>query len=77
MSNFPSVKAKDFIKVIDKLGFYLDRQKGSHAIYKNNEGRRVTVPIHVGKDLKTATLAGMIQDIGLEKAQFFDLLNKL
>lgn len=77
MSNFPRVKAKDFIKVIDKLGFYFDRQKGSHAIYKNNEGRRVTVPIHVGKDLKTATLAGMIQDIGLEKAQFFDLLNKL
>ena len=33
MSNFPSVKAKDFIKVIKKLGFYPDRQKGSHAIY--------------------------------------------
>jgi predicted RNA binding protein YcfA (HicA-like mRNA interferase family) len=41
VSNFPSVKAKDFIKVIEKLGFYLDRQKGSHAIYKDNQGNRV------------------------------------
>ncbi|QOV21565.1 type II toxin-antitoxin system HicA family toxin [Anabaenopsis elenkinii] len=35
MSNFPTVTAKEFIQVIEKLGFYLDRQKGSHAIYKN------------------------------------------
>ncbi|WP_199317372.1 type II toxin-antitoxin system HicA family toxin [Planktothricoides raciborskii] len=41
MSNFPTVKAKEFIKVIEKLGFYLDRQKGSHAIYKNINGSRV------------------------------------
>jgi predicted RNA binding protein YcfA (HicA-like mRNA interferase family) len=33
MSNLPSVKAKEFIKVIETLGFCLDRQKGSHAIY--------------------------------------------
>jgi predicted RNA binding protein YcfA (HicA-like mRNA interferase family) len=76
MSNFPTVKAKQFIKVIEKLGFYLDRQKGSHAIYKNGEGKRVVVPIHSGKDLKQGTLQGMIQDIGLDKDEFFNLLNK-
>lgn len=52
MSNLPSVKAKDFIKVIQKLGFYFDRQKGSHAIYKSIDGKRVVVPIHSGKDIK-------------------------
>lgn len=52
MSNLPSVTAKDFIKVIKKLGFSLHRQKGSHAIYKDNKGNRVVVPIHSGKDLK-------------------------
>jgi hypothetical protein len=30
MSQYPTVKAKEFIKVIEKLGFYFDRQKGSH-----------------------------------------------
>jgi predicted RNA binding protein YcfA (HicA-like mRNA interferase family) len=46
MSNFSSVKAKEFIRVIEKLGFYFDLQKGSHAIYKNIQGKRVVVPIH-------------------------------
>ncbi len=76
MSNFPSVNAKDFIKVIEKLGFFLDRQKGSHAIYKNNHGNRVVVPIHSGKNLKQGTLMGMIQDIGIDKKKLFDLLKK-
>ncbi|AFY47558.1 putative periplasmic or secreted lipoprotein [Nostoc sp. PCC 7524] len=76
MSNFPSIKAKDFIKVIEELGFYLDRQKGSHAIYKNVQGNRVVVPIHSGKDLKQGTFMGMIQDIGIDKETFFELLQK-
>lgn len=76
MSNFPSVKAKEFIKVIEKLGFHLDRQKGSHAIYKDSHGQRVVVPIHSGKDLKPGTLMGMLQDIGINKETFFELLGK-
>lgn len=76
MSNLPTVKAKDFVKVIEKLDFYLDRQKGSHAIYKNGRGNRVVVPIHSGKDLKQGTLLGMIKDIGIDKEEFFKLLGK-
>jgi predicted RNA binding protein YcfA (HicA-like mRNA interferase family) len=74
MSQYPTVKAKEFIKVIEKLGFYFDRQKGSHAVYKNNGGRRVVIPIHSGKDLKQGTLMGMIEDIGIDKDRFFKLL---
>jgi predicted RNA binding protein YcfA (HicA-like mRNA interferase family) len=76
MSNFPCVKAKEFIKIIEKLGFYFDRQKGSHIIYKNNNGLRVVVPFHAGKDLKPGTLMGLIQDIGIDKETFFKLLGK-
>lgn len=77
MSDFPSVKVKDFIRVITKLGYELDRQKRSHAIYKDSSGQRVVVPIHSGKDLKPGTLAGMIKDIGLEKEEFFRFLNEV
>jgi predicted RNA binding protein YcfA (HicA-like mRNA interferase family) len=76
MSNFPTVKAKDFIKIIEKLGFYFDRQKGSHAIYKNSDGKRVVVPMHSGKDIKQGTLTGMLQDIDIDKETFFKLLQK-
>jgi predicted RNA binding protein YcfA (HicA-like mRNA interferase family) len=76
MSHFPSVTANDFIKVIGKLSFYFDRQKGSHAIYKNDLGDRVVIPIHSGKDLKPGTLKGMLQDVGIDKETFFELLRK-
>lgn len=76
MSNLPSIKAKDFIRVIETLGFYFDRQKGSHVIYKNTDGLRVVVPIHQGKDIKPGTLMGMIQDIGIDKETFFKLVQK-
>ncbi|MFM5890781.1 MAG: type II toxin-antitoxin system HicA family toxin [Dolichospermum sp.] len=76
MSNLPSIKAKDFIRVIENLGFYFDRQKGSHTIYKNTDGLRVVVPIHQGKDIKPGTLMGMIQDIGIDKETFFKLVQK-
>ena len=76
MSNFPSVKAQEFIKVIEKLGFSLHRQKGSHAIYKDSHGQRVVIPIHSGKNLKKGTLMGMIQDIGINKETFFELMRK-
>jgi predicted RNA binding protein YcfA (HicA-like mRNA interferase family) len=75
MSNLPTVKSIDFIKAIIKLGFILHRQKGSHAIYKNSSGLRVVVPIHSGKDLKKGTLLAMIQDIGITKEDFFNLLD--
>jgi predicted RNA binding protein YcfA (HicA-like mRNA interferase family) len=76
MSNFPTVKAKDFIKIIEKLGFYFDRQKGSHAIYKNSDGKRVVVPMHSGKDIKQGTLTGMLQDIDIDKETFFKLMQE-
>ncbi|WP_347239087.1 type II toxin-antitoxin system HicA family toxin [Sphaerospermopsis sp. FACHB-1094] len=61
---------------MEKIGFYFDRQKGSHAIYKHNDGRRVVIPIHSGKDIKQGTLMGMIQDVGMDKETLFNLLGK-
>jgi predicted RNA binding protein YcfA (HicA-like mRNA interferase family) len=34
------------------------------------------IPIHSGKDIKQGTLMGMIQDIGIDKETFFELLRK-
>lgn len=62
--------------MIERLGFNFDRQKGSHAIYKNLDGLRVVVPIHQGKDLKQGTLMGIIQDIGIDKETFFKLVQQ-
>lgn len=36
----PQLKARDVIRVAKKLGFELDRQSGSHAIYYRKSDKR-------------------------------------
>ena len=70
----PRVKADKVIKVLEKLGFTLARQSGSHKIYKNNEGTRITVPYHSGKILHPKLLKSILRDIELSVEEFKKLL---
>lgn len=76
MSPFlPQVDAKDLVRVAKKLGFILDRQKGSHAIfYRAADRSRVVIPMHSGKDIKAKTLHSIIDDLKLTPEQFKELL---
>lgn len=74
MSKLPSVKPKQLAKIVERLGFVLDRQKGSHAIYFHTDDfRRTVIPMH-NKDLKPGTLRGILSDIGLTAEEFTELL---
>lgn len=41
--------------MLEKLNFRLVRQSGSHKIYKDASGKRVTVPYHSGKSVDRNT----------------------
>jgi len=64
------VTAVEVIKVLERVGFFLARQSGSHKIYKNREGRRVTVPYHAGKILHPKVLKSILRDADLTMEQF-------
>ena len=68
------VTAAEVIKVLEHAGFSLARQSGSHKIYKNQEGRRVTVPYHAGKILHPKVLKSILRDADLTMEQFEKLL---
>lgn len=76
MPKLPVVKAKELIRVLKKLGFFKFHQVGSHAQFKHPNGRRVTVPIHPGKDLGKKTLKGIIDDLDLGVEEFIKILKK-
>ena len=61
----PRVTASEIIKVLEKCGFIMTRQSGSHKIYKNNEGRRATVPFHAGKILHPKVLKSILNEADL------------
>lgn len=73
MSKLPSIKPKQLAKIVEKMGFILDRQKGSHAIYlREVDRRRTVVPMH-NKDLKPGTLRGILSDVGLTPEELLKL----
>jgi predicted RNA binding protein YcfA (HicA-like mRNA interferase family) len=41
-------------------------QSGSHIIYKNSDGKRVTVPFHAGKILHPKVLESILPDADLK-----------
>jgi predicted RNA binding protein YcfA (HicA-like mRNA interferase family) len=70
----PRITAAQMIKVLEKSGFYLVRQSGSHKIYKNKEGKRVTVPYHSGKILHPKITKSILREVGLTVEEFKKLL---
>jgi predicted RNA binding protein YcfA (HicA-like mRNA interferase family) len=74
IEKLPRVTAEEVIKVLEHVGFLLSRQSGSHKIYKNQEGKRVTVPYHSGKTLHPKLLKSILRDAGLTIEQFKDVL---
>ncbi len=66
MPKLPRLTAKDLIKVLEKNGFILVRQSGSHMIYKNKENIRATVPFHGNKIIHPKIIKQILIDLKLD-----------
>lgn len=62
-------KPKELVKILERNGFELTRQKGSHARYKHQDGRVVTVPMHT-QELSKGTLHSILKQSGFNPADF-------
>jgi predicted RNA binding protein YcfA (HicA-like mRNA interferase family) len=73
-TRLPRVTAAEAIRAIERAGFFFVRQSGSHKIFKNPLGRRVTVPSHSGATLHPKLLRSILRDAELSPEAFRDLL---
>ena len=71
------VKAEKVIKALTKLGFEIVRRRGSHVILKHPDGRVTVVPVHQGEELGRGILREIINDVGIDKDEFLELLRKV
>ena len=56
------------IEILKQHGYYLDRIKGSHHIYYNDDRKRaVQVPLHGNKDLKKDTSPAILKQAGIDR----------
>ncbi|MCW3074738.1 MAG: YcfA family protein [Flaviaesturariibacter sp.] len=60
--HLPVISGKDFIKLLEKLGFAVVRINGSHHRLKHSDGRLTTVPVHKNDPLPKGLLRKIIRD---------------
>ena len=74
MPKLPRLTAREIISVLEKVGFSLTRQSGSHMIFKNSAGKRATVPFHSAKTLHPKVLKSILRDANLSAEDLEKLL---
>ena len=67
MPKFPGLSGSDIIKALQKLGFHVIRQSGSHIVLKRN-GIGCVVPNH--KEVKIGTVNGLLRQAGISPKEF-------
>ena len=67
MPSLPRVSGADAIRALQRLGFTVIRQRGSHVILRRAEIGCV-VPLH--RELRIGTLAGVLRQAGVAAEEF-------
>ena len=60
--HLPAISGKDFIKLLEKLGFKVIRINGSHHRMKHPDGRITTIPLHKNDPLPKGLLRKIIRE---------------
>lgn len=74
MSKLPRVTGKEVVLALEKAGFVVVRNKGSHRFMRHADGRTTVVPVHAGDDVGTGLLLKILRDCDLTKEAFENLL---
>jgi len=74
VSALPVVSGREVVHALGKIGYVLDRQRGSHMILRQQAPphRRLTVPDH--QEVAKGTLRAIIRQAGLTVEEFNNLL---
>ncbi len=72
--NLPVVSGRECMSALQRAGFIVQRQNGSHIVMRHDDPYALTVvPDH--RSLKSGTLRNIIRQAGLTVEQFIELLH--
>ena len=72
MPKLPRIKGSKCVSTLERMGFEIKRQLGSHVIMRRGD-RGCVVPLH--QELKTGTLHGLLKQAGIDPDDFIQMLN--
>lgn len=67
MPKLPRIGGRDCLAALQRLGFTVVRQKGSHVVLRRDSSGCV-VPNH--KEIRTGTLSGILKQAGVSVEEF-------
>ncbi len=60
--------ARQIRKIIEAKGFCLSRQNGSHMIFHNERGVRITIPNHASKIIHPKIIKNILRDADIKES---------
>ena len=74
MPKLPIISGIEIVKALEKVGYEIDHQTGSHIILRQQKYpyRRLTIPNH--KEIAKGTLRAIIRQAGITVEEFIELL---
>ncbi|MBI2184601.1 MAG: type II toxin-antitoxin system HicA family toxin [Thaumarchaeota archaeon] len=73
MTKLPVLSAREVLRALEKAGFIVDHQKGSHIVLvRGNPPCRIVVPNH--KEIDRGTVRAIIRQAGITVEEFVRLL---
>jgi predicted RNA binding protein YcfA (HicA-like mRNA interferase family) len=62
-------KAREILGKLQRAGFVIKRQSGSHVVLRHGDGRQTYVAMHTG-DVPTGTFRAILKQSGLTEDEF-------
>jgi predicted RNA binding protein YcfA (HicA-like mRNA interferase family) len=74
VSVLPRISGREAVAAFRRLGYEVDRQRGSHIVLRHSEPphRRLTVPDH--REIGKGTLRALIREAGITVEEFSALV---
>ena len=74
MSRLPVVRSRDCVRALERLGFRLRRQTGSHAILRRDDSPRWTVVVPMHPELRPGTLRSILKQAHIRIDDLLDAM---
>ncbi len=66
------MRAREVVRTLQRLGFVVRRQVGSHVrlVHPERPEAHVTVSVHAGRDLSQGNIASILRQAGITREEF-------
>jgi predicted RNA binding protein YcfA (HicA-like mRNA interferase family) len=70
MTRLPRLRGKQIVRALQRLGFEVDRVRGSHVFLKHPDGRATSVPVHSGETIGPGLFRSILHDVEMSIEEF-------